>query len=122
IVGSEVASERSPMMIRMKVTNRPKLSANTTPKLEVLWFQSSTAETAAPTRPMAPSGPIGIRSPGARNASATMAASAAAVTQDIGTMALSAPNYIIQFLAGDIRDARGAPPPRVGSRLPPLDA
>ena len=42
---------------------------------------------AAPTRPMAPSGPIGIRSPGDRNASAIIAAMAAAVTHSIGTMA-----------------------------------
>src|SRR5437867_2316912 len=92
MVGSEIASDSIPMMIRIHVTNNPKLSANTTPKLDVLWFHNSSEDTAAPIRPIAPSGPIGIRSPGARNASATMAASAAAVTQDIGTMALKPDN------------------------------
>ena len=37
---------------------------------------------------MTPSGPIGIRSPGERNASAIIAAMAAAVTHSMGTMAL----------------------------------
>src|SRR3989442_5679563 len=89
MVGSEIASDSTPTMIRMKVTNSRNLSATRTPKLDAPSFQSSTDEMAAPARPMAPSGPIGIRSPGARNASAIMAAMAAAVTQDMGTIALN---------------------------------
>ena len=69
--------------------NSPKLSATTTPKLVALLFQSAAEAMAAPTSPMAPSGPIGIRSPGSRNASAIMAAMAVAATQHIGTMAMS---------------------------------
>ena len=72
----------------MPVTNSPKLSAETTPKLDVLWFQRATLASAAPMRPMTPSGAIGIRSPGALKASAIMAAMAAAATQVIGTTAL----------------------------------
>ena len=84
-------------MIRIQVTNSPKLSADTTPKLEALRFHSSSDDAAAPARPIAPSGPIGIRSPGSRNASATMAASAAAVTQDMGTIALKDENINLEF-------------------------
>src|SRR5438132_5804992 len=72
-----------------QVTKRPKLSAWTTLKLEALWFHNSADAIAAPVRPMAPRGPIGIRSPGDRKASATIAAMAAAVTHSIGTMAFS---------------------------------
>ena len=97
MVGSEIASDSVPTMIRIQVTNSPKLSADTTPKLEALRFHSSSDDTAAPARPIAPSGPIGIRSPGSRNASATMAASAAAVTQDMGTMALKDENINLEF-------------------------
>src|SRR5262245_24288607 len=78
-------------MIRMKVTKSPNLSASTTPKLDAPSLHNSSDEMAAPARPMTPSGPIGIRSPGARKASATIAARAAAVTHDIGTMAFQAP-------------------------------
>src|SRR4051812_32911683 len=81
-------------MIRIQVTNSPKLSAATTPKLDALLFQSATEATAAPTRPMTPSGPIGIRSPGSRNASAIIAAIAVAVTQHIGTMAMNDDRFI----------------------------
>ena len=68
------------------------MSAKTRPKLDALRFQRNSEDTAAPASPIAPSGPIGIRSPGARNASATIAASAAAVTHDMGTMALKEEN------------------------------
>ena len=37
----ENASDSRPTMIRIQVTNRPKLSATTTPKLVALWSQSS---------------------------------------------------------------------------------
>ena len=97
MVGSEIASDSVPTMIRIQVTNSPKLSADTTPKLEALRFHSSSDDAAAPARPIAPSGPIGIRSPGSRNASATMAASAAAVTQDMGTIALKDENINLEF-------------------------
>ena len=86
-MGPENASDSRPTTISTPVTNRPKLSASTTPKLDALWFHNRTVAIAAPARPMAPSGPIGIRSPGERNASATIAAMAAAVTHSIGTMA-----------------------------------
>src|SRR5207244_12988512 len=78
----------TPTMIRMSVTNRPKLSAATTSKLDALWSQSTTAATAAPMKPTRPRPPIGIRSPGSRKASATIAATPAAVTHAIGTIAL----------------------------------
>ena len=69
------------------MTNSPNLSAETTPKLVTLWCQSATVAIAAPARPITPSGPIGIFSPGSRNASAIIAASAAAATHAIGTIA-----------------------------------
>src|SRR5579862_2743015 len=89
MVGAEKASDSRPTMTRIQVTNRPKLSATTTPKLEALLFHRNTAATAAPTKPITPSGPMGIRSPGSRNASAIIAAIAVAVTQHIGTMAMN---------------------------------
>src|SRR5947207_9586694 len=92
MVGSEIASDSMPTMMRIQVTKSPKLSAKTTPKLDALRFHRSSDEIAAPDRPMAPRGPIGIRSPGVRNASATIAAIAAAVTQESGTMALKEEN------------------------------
>src|SRR6266850_8095566 len=88
MVGAEMASDISPMMMSTQVTKRPKLSATTTSKLVALSFQSSPAAIAAPMSPIAPSGPMGISSPGSRKASAVMAAMPAAVTQAIGTMAL----------------------------------
>src|SRR5262245_37719144 len=80
--------------MRVAVMNSPKSSAATTPKLTACRPQRSTVATAAPMRPMIPSGPMGIRSPGARNASAVMAAMAAAVTQAIGTIAARAENIL----------------------------
>ena len=53
----------------------------------------------APTSPMTPSGPIGMRSPGSRNASAIMAAIAVAVTQHMGTMAMKEAN--MKFTIGN---------------------
>ena len=83
--------------------NSPKLSATTTPKLVALLFQSAAEAMPAPTSPMAPSGPIGIRSPGSRNASATMAAIAVAATQHIGTMAMRDEN--VRFIRFGIRNS-----------------
>ena len=83
-----MASESSATRMRTIVTNTPKLSAATTPKLVARLSQSATAATPAKISPMAPSGAIAIRSPGSRNASATIATIAAAVTQDMGTMAM----------------------------------
>src|SRR6185503_556795 len=88
MVGPENTSDSRPTTIRIQVMNSPKLSATTTPKLVALLFQSAAEAIPAPTSPMAPSGPIGIRSPGSRNASAIMAAIAVAATQHIGTMAM----------------------------------
>src|SRR4051812_38456991 len=84
-----MASDNSPTTTRTPVTNSPNLSAATMSKLLALLFQRSADATPAPIRPMAPSGAIGILSPGSRNASATIAAMAAAATHDIGTMAFS---------------------------------
>ena len=81
-------------MIRIAVTKRPKLSAETTPKLVALWFHNATDATAAPASPTTPSGPMGMRSPGARNASAVIAAMAAEVTHSIGTRAFSEDNIV----------------------------
>src|SRR5439155_19331754 len=89
MVGPANAIDSAPTMIRIQVTKRPKLSAETTPKLETLWFQRSSVATAAPTRPTMPSTAVGMRSPGSRNDSATIAARPAAVTHNIGTIALS---------------------------------
>src|SRR5437762_3442686 len=90
MVGPERAIDRTPTTIRMAVTNSEKLSATTSPKLLVLRFHNSAAAIAAPASPIKPSGPIGIRSPGERNASAVIAAIAAAITQAIGMIALRA--------------------------------
>src|SRR5262249_22183106 len=101
------------MRMRMPVTKRPKLSATTTPKLLALWFQSAIDAVAAPRRPMTPSGPIGIRSSFTRNASAVIAAIAAAVTQAIGTTAFREASVIYYSLAGPhLHLLRlGTPPP-----------
>src|SRR5687768_6476283 len=88
MVGPEMANERTPTTMSTQVTNNPKLSATTTSKLVALASQSSHDATAAPTRPITPSGAIGIRSPRARNASAVIAAIPAAVTHAMGVMAL----------------------------------
>src|SRR5437868_4531660 len=87
MVGPDSAIDSTPTRIRIAVTNSEKLSATTSPKLLVLRFHSSAAAIAAPARPIRPSGPIGMRSPGERNASAVIAAIAAAITQAIGTIA-----------------------------------
>ena len=91
MVGPEIASDSRPSTISVPVTNRPKLSAATTPKLDVLWFQSRIVANAAPTSPTAPRPAIGMRSPGSRNDSATIAAMPAAVTHAIGTIAFREP-------------------------------
>src|SRR6185295_11280055 len=90
-----MASDSSPTMIRIQVTKRPKLSAATRPKLDALLFHSTADATPAPARPITPSGPMGIRSCGSRNASATMAAMAVAATQHIGTIAMNGPRFIV---------------------------
>jgi hypothetical protein len=69
------------------MTNRPKLSADTTPRVVASRFQSMTVEIPAARRPTIPSPPIGIRSPGERKASAVMAAMPAIQTHAIGTIA-----------------------------------
>src|SRR5262245_31765566 len=84
-----MAIDRTPTRIRIPVTNRPKLSAATTSKLDALWFQRNTAAIAAPTKPTRPTPPIGIGTPAARHASATIAAMPAAVTHAIGAIALN---------------------------------
>src|SRR2546421_2560301 len=106
MVGPENAIDSAPTMIRIQVTKRPKLSAETTPKLETLWFQRSSVATAAPMRPTKPSPAIGMRSPGSRNDSATIAARPAAVTHSIGTMALR--EVIPRAVARGLRAERGA--------------
>src|SRR5262245_12432256 len=65
-------------------------------KLFALLSHSRMDATPAPTRPIAPRGAIGMRSPGSRKASATMAAMAAATTHAMGMIALSE----CQFIAG----------------------
>src|SRR6476469_6304332 len=112
-------------MMSTAVTNRPKLSAWTTPKLEVFRFHKSAEAIAAPTRPIAPRGPIGIRSPGDRNASATIAAMAAAVTHNIGTMAFSDIIGTRDARSGihsgrEIRQGFAPPLLRPGFRFPPV--
>src|SRR5262252_1846012 len=97
-----------PTTTSVPVTNNAKLSATTTPKLAACRSQSSNAATPAPMRPMTPSGPIGMRSPGDRNASAVMAAIAAAVTQAIGTTALMDANMNSSPAGADL-DRRAAP-------------
>src|SRR2546426_3653052 len=97
MVGAEMASDSRPTMMSTQVTKRPKLSATTTSKLVELAFQSSPDATAAPMSPIAPSGPIGISSPGSRKASAVMAAMPAAVTQAIGAMALEGEKNIFFY-------------------------
>src|SRR5262245_8888132 len=87
---------RMPTTTSTRVTNNPKLSPETTPKLVVLPFHRTTAETAAPIRPTIPSPPSGIRSPGSRNASAAMQANAARVTDNIGTIASKAGLIIVR--------------------------
>ena len=57
-----------------------KLSARMTPKLLRSVSQRKTDATAAPTRPIRPSPAIGMRSPGWRNASASIAAAPASAT------------------------------------------
>ena len=64
-----------------------KLSDRTTPKLRASVSHSITEETAAPTRPISPSPKSGIRSPGWRKASASIAAIAASMTLTMGMMA-----------------------------------
>ena len=64
-----------------------KLSDRTTPKLCASLSQRNTDAAAAPARPIRPSPAIGIRSPGWRNASASMAAVAESTTITIGMMA-----------------------------------
>jgi hypothetical protein len=49
-------------------------------------FQSEAEAIAAPTSPMRPSPAIGMRSPGCRNASASIAAAAESVTMTMGMM------------------------------------
>ena len=80
---------RMPTAASTSVTKRPKLSPEMTPKLVVLPFQRNAAEIAAPSRPTMPSAPTGMRSgsPLSRNASHVMQASAARVTESMGTMA-----------------------------------
>ena len=58
---------------------------------------------------MRPSGPIGMRSPGERKASAVMAAMAAAVTQAMGTMALKDANMTLSGPPGSRLTSRAAP-------------
>src|SRR5262245_25472063 len=57
------------------------------PKLVASLFHNAIEATAAPVSPIAPSGAIGIRSPGLRKASANITAMAVAVRQQSGTMA-----------------------------------
>src|SRR5262245_14874030 len=107
MMGAEMASDSTPTAINVPVTNNEKLSATTTPKLAAWRSQSRIAEAAAPTSPIRPSGPIGMRSPGERKASAVMAAMAAAVTQAMGTTALKEANMTL--LAHPDLDGHTAP-------------
>ncbi len=84
-----------PIATSTSTTNRPKLSAVTTPKLVALRPQSRAAVIPAPARPTSPRPLIAIRSPGCRRASASMQAMPAAVTQRIGTMAAKSEADII---------------------------
>src|SRR2546423_2955668 len=94
----------TPMMQRMMLMNRAKLSAWTTPKLCASVFQRKYDAAAAPTRPIRPSPAIGMRSPGCRNASASMAAVADKTTIRIGMMA--AKLFIGSLTHAGMRDAR----------------
>src|SRR5450759_1175481 len=77
----------APITTRIMTTKSPKVSADTTPK-PVAWRpHSSTVLMPAPARPTRPRPLIGMRSPGSRNASASMAAMPAAMTHRMGTMA-----------------------------------
>ena len=67
--------------------NSAKLSARTTPKLCASVSQRKQDATAAPTRPISPSPAIGMRSPGWRKASASIAAMADRTTISIGMVA-----------------------------------
>ena len=75
---------RMPTTASTSVTNSPKLSADTTPKLCAPRSHSSTDAAIDASSPMMPSPPIGIRSPGERNASASIAAMPAKPDADDG--------------------------------------
>ena len=78
---------RRPITASTIETNSAKLSAWTTPKPVALRFHSRPAASAAPTRPITPSPPMGIRSSFRLNASASIVAMAVSVTRSIGMMA-----------------------------------
>src|SRR5262245_4895072 len=89
---------KMPTATSTSVTNNPKLSPEITPKLAVLPFHRTAAETAAPIRPTMPRPPTGPRSPGSRNASQAMQANAASVTDNIGTIASNAGLIILSAI------------------------
>src|SRR3982751_2501601 len=78
---------RTPTITSVIVMNSPKLSATITPNPSEFRFHSIAVDAAAPANPTIPSHPIGIFSPGLRKASIPIDASAARVTDTIGTMA-----------------------------------
>ena len=71
-------------------TKTVKLSQRMTPKLSALEFQRKYEARAAPPEPMSPKPKIGIRSPGRRIDSASIAAIADSATMTIGMMAAKA--------------------------------
>ena len=121
MVGAENASDSRPTTISIHVTNRPKLSADDDVEARRRCGpRAARTPCAAPTRPIAPSGPIGIRSPGERNASATIAAMAAAVTHSIGTMAFKEPSWLGIWPSGPPESA--SPEPAGAHLIRPLAA
>ena len=75
------------MVQRTRLMNSAKLSARMTPKLCASLFQRKHRRDGRTDEPMRPSPAIGIRSPGCRNASASMAAIADSATMTIGMRA-----------------------------------
>jgi hypothetical protein len=86
--------------------NSVKLSARMTPNACASLSHRKTDARAAPTSPMCPKPAMGIRSPGAEMAAASMAASPASVTMTIGMTAA----YSVMFIVGCSEPARSASP------------
>ena len=74
-------------MQRMMFTNSAKLSERMTPNARASPFQRKTDASAAPAQPIRPKPEIGMRSPGSRMASASIAAIADSATIRIGMIA-----------------------------------
>src|SRR3954464_12261570 len=106
---------RTPTITSVIVMNSPKLSATITPNPSEFRFHNIAVDTAAPARPMIPSQPIGIFSPGLRKASIPIDANAARVTDTIGTIAAMSVLHI--YLAVHHAEFRMQTLPGRGTRL-----